>query len=62
MAIPLLKEEGIGSIIHENPYCILHYTFIVNSLIKPDKKIPMFRVTRPYHNLLVKTRIFFRFS
>ena len=26
------------------------------------KKIPAFRVTRPYLNLLVKPRIFFRFS
>ena len=31
-------------------------------VIKQNKKIPVFRVTRPYLNLLVKPRIFFRFS
>ena len=30
--------------------------------IRPNKKIPVLRVTRPYLNLLVKPRIFFRFS
>ena len=28
----------------------------------PNKKIPMFRVTQPYLNLLVKPRTFFRVS
>ena len=31
-------------------------------LIRPNKKISVFRVTRPYLNLLVKPRTFFRFS
>ena len=30
--------------------------------LMPNKKIPLFRVTQPYLNLLVKFRIFFRFS
>ena len=30
--------------------------------IMQNKKIPVFRVTRPYLNLLVKPRIFFKFS
>ena len=34
----------------------------VRLLIRPNKKIPVFRVTQPYINLLVKPRIFFRFS
>ena len=29
---------------------------------KAKKKVPVFRVTRPYQNLLVKPRIVFRFS
>ena len=38
--------------------------WIAHSLafIRPHKKIPVFRVTRPYLNLLVKHRIFFRIS
>ena len=31
-------------------------------LIRSNKKIPVFRVTRPYLNLLVKPRILLRFS
>ena len=31
-------------------------------LFRPIRKIPMFRVTRLFLNLLVKPRIFFRFS
>ena len=31
-------------------------------LLRPNKKIPVFRVTPPYLNSLVKPRIFFRFS
>ena len=31
-------------------------------LFRPNKKIPVFRVTLPYLNLLVKPRIFFKFS
>ena len=30
--------------------------------IRPNKKVPKFCVTQPYLNLLVKPRIFFRFS
>ena len=30
--------------------------------VRPNKKIPVFTVTRPYLNLPVKPRIFFRFS
>ena len=30
--------------------------------IRPNKKMPVLRVTRPYLNLLVKPRSFFRFS
>ena len=30
--------------------------------IRPNKKIPVFRVTQPYLNLLVKPKSFFRFS
>ena len=30
--------------------------------VRPNKKIPVFRVTRPYLNLLVKPRIVFRLS
>ena len=29
--------------------------------VRPNKKIPVFRVTRPYLNLLVKPRIFIGF-
>ena len=31
------------------------------TLLRPNKKIPIFRVTRPYLNLLVKPRIFLGF-
>ena len=34
----------------------------LNMVLRPNKKIPVFRVTQPYLNLLVKHRIFFRFS
>ena len=39
-------------------------TISENSLgeLRPNTKIPVFRVARPYLNLLVKPRIFFRFS
>ena len=30
--------------------------------VRPIKKIPVFRVTGPYLNLLMKPRLFFRFS
>ena len=33
-----------------------------NCILGQIKKIPVFRVTRTYLNLLVKPRIFFRFS
>ena len=33
-----------------------------NNALRPNKKIPVFRVTGPYLNLLVKPRSFFRFS
>ena len=33
-----------------------------NYVLRPNKKIPVFRVTQPYLNLLVKPRIIFRFS
>ena len=42
--------------------------FLTNDLsrkllqVRPNKKIPMFRGTQPYINLLVKPRFFFRFS
>ena len=32
---------------------------LVSSMTRPNKKIPVFRVTRPYLNLLVKPRFFF---
>ena len=32
-----------------------------NVVVRPNKEIPVFRVTRPYLNLLVKPRIFFRY-
>ena len=31
-------------------------------LLRPNKEIFVFRVTRPYLNLLIKPRFFFRFS
>ena len=34
----------------------------LNFLVRPNKKMPVFRVTRPYLNLLMKPRFFFRFS
>ena len=34
----------------------------VHMCLRPNKKIPVFRVTRPYLNLLLKPRFFFRFS
>ena len=39
-------------------------TISENSLgeLRPNKKIPVFRVTRPYLHLRVKPRNFFRFS
>ena len=40
----------------------MDYHPLLNSLPRPNKKISVFRVTRPYLNLLVKPRIFFRFS
>ena len=34
---------------------------LLNTLIRPNKKNPVFRVTQPYLNLLVKRRIFLGF-
>ena len=34
----------------------------ISTCFRPNKEIPVFRETRPYLNLLVKPRIFFRFS
>ena len=34
---------------------------LLYNVIRPDKTIPVFRVTQPYLNLQVKPRIFFRF-
>ena len=42
-------------------FCNLHKCQNANKtifLLRPNKKIPMFRLTRPYLNLLVKPRIF----
>ena len=36
----------------------LSTTIFYYALIRPNKKIPVFRVARPYLNLLVKPRIF----
>ena len=36
--------------------------WLICDLLRPNKKIPVFRVTQPYLNLLVKPRICFRFS
>ena len=41
------------------------FTQITNrarGLVRPNKKLPVFRVTQPYLNLRVKLRNFFRFS
>ena len=40
----------------------IHKCTSLSLLFRPNKKLPVFRVTRPYLNLLVKPRIFFRFS
>ena len=40
------------------PYCS-QYRF--SKYIRPNKKIPVFRVTQPYLSLLVKTRFFLDF-
>ena len=45
---------------------VLHSSIFFKPLIckipvRPNVKIPVFRVTQPYLNLLVKPRIFFRF-
>ena len=34
----------------------------MSHMLRPNKKIPVFRVTGPYLNLMVKPRICFRFS
>ena len=36
--------------------------YMASSVVRPNIKILLFRVTRPYLNLLVKPRIFFKFS
>ena len=41
----------------QDPHC-----FPSESNVRPNKKIPVFRVAQPYLNLLVKPRFIFRFS